>query len=140
MSHEDYVSYQTSIALKEAGFDWYCDFVYFIHSGVKKPQFTDYESAAEQTEYYDGVKIYDAPSLYEVQKWLREVKKTVVYVVPVPKVNYTGNRPIVDTHSWQAVVGTKKGLKYPCLGPHDNYEQALSDGINTALFIINEKL
>jgi len=70
---EDYVSFETAKLLKEKGFDEYCGY---------------YSSDGEYWGYctynHKGKDYISAPTLQMAMKWLREVHKLYVEVVPNP--------------------------------------------------------
>jgi hypothetical protein len=70
-THETYVSFETAKLLKEARFDWECNYAY---------TFSDNEvvNKAFLSNWSDT--FIDAPTLAVAQKWLREVKNIDVVV------------------------------------------------------------
>lgn len=106
-----FVSYSQAGELKELGFNWVCNTWYNTNGELctKSPQ------------------KYPAPTLSQVQKWLREVKGLKVYigVSPNRKFNCYIRNLITDCSLLSALY--KK----------DSYNQALSEGIDQALEFAN---
>ena len=70
MNPEDYVSYPLALALKKHGFDWKC-MAFYAHTDGKM-------WVADGEEDWNSGVDYSAPTLWQAQKWLREVKRIEV--------------------------------------------------------------
>ena len=110
LTEKDYCDYGTTVVLEELGFPLEEDYggVYIKSCGYKRP------------------------SLYEVQKWLREEKDMNVYV------------KAFNGEGWYYVIQNYKGARiYPPLTRIlvlcHSYEEALSEGIKKAVKILKEK-
>lgn len=69
MQTEDFVTFDQAKKLKELGFDWECDFIYYItYHNHDKPIFERCGTA----DYYKIEEYWNAPTLSQVQKWLFE--------------------------------------------------------------------
>ena len=82
--------------------------------------------------HYDATevdKIFRIISLYDAQKWLREVKKVIIVIVP-----YTYNI-ITETSTWTYEIWLEDNLEREV---HDfkTYEEALSEGVCKAIEIL----
>lgn len=67
MSHEDFVTYEQAIALKKLGFDLYSDYIFTPEEKTCPKYILSYD--------YQGREGYvDAPTLSQVQRWLRKEK------------------------------------------------------------------
>ncbi len=114
---EHYVSYEQSRALKRLGFDWKCDYKYCLELS-KKPIF--YLVLA----YPDDC--LDAPTLSQVQAWLRDTKE--LHVLPkLENVNKPDYVCIITHLRKERKRITDNGKYFP------TYEAALSAGITQAL-------
>ena len=130
LKNNDYCDYETSVALKELGYDDSTDL--------------RYNSYGSLGNFLSGVK---APTLYEAQKWLREEKEIYVSVIP----EYNEFSPIkgvkyrLEVAHWkddEFGYETIEWLDEEC--PHtiitfDSYEEALSEGIKEAVKLLKEK-
>lgn len=74
MSREDYVSLELAKLLKEKGYCWPCDSFYTLEGVIK------FRCIADN---FNRLTAYSRPTLYEVQKWLREIHN--IDVLPVIK-------------------------------------------------------
>ena len=75
MVQEDYVSYKTAKLLKEKGFDEPCHTAYSLAGKTHK---------VEQRSISDWGKINQVkrPTLQMAMKWLRELKRCVIVIIP----------------------------------------------------------
>lgn len=124
MMHEDYVTYEQAVKLKELGFDW------------------KYGKGFQMKTYYNFLKIlgqFDeeiitteipAPTLAQVQKWLREVKEKYLFVDMGVNSNRKYYWYITDAQ------GISRKVSF---SPFDSYEEALSSGINKSIEILKEQ-
>lgn len=78
MNKEDYVSLEVAKLLKEKGYDEYCEHKYIKEKEDTKREEWDDDLCAVCT-VYDTVS-YPKPTLYEAQKWLREVNNIHVQI------------------------------------------------------------
>lgn len=139
--NEDYCSYELSKALKAAGFDEPCGCCYIVDK--------DTESDIECTEYaakikWNSAKIggskhpykyISAPNLAVAHKWLREKKGIAINAIAHEGGRYHTERIILpncmipESRDWY--VETTTPMVY-------SYEQALSEGIKSALELIKK--
>ncbi len=107
MNKEQYVTFEIAKLLKEKGFDWQTEFVWYEHLPVSidwrnktNQKALDYYYANETTEhnssyrncdtkpsYIDG-DIYSAPTQQMACRWLREERGIHIYPIPVTGFNY----------------------------------------------------
>lgn len=125
MKHEDYVSFKQAKKLKELGFDLDCEYIYYLISNNNIPIFESYCTA----NYNEMERNWNAPTLSEAQKWLREVKGKIIIPCTMHRENimkydvYIVDEPIdLFDHS--------EGF--------DTYEQAISAGIDKAIELLKE--
>lgn len=84
--NEDYVDYQTALALKKCGFDEPCRCCYIADKNTESnAEFTEYASEVRWNSAKTGGSKYpyvhiSAPTLTIAQKWLREAKEIDVLV------------------------------------------------------------
>lgn len=130
MNTEDYVSYQLALALKKHGFDEPCDHFYY-DNGFEN----DTDMYCLFYKNYNSVRdrCCSAPSLWQAQKWLREVKELIICVEPR---FYMGRRPLVG---YSFHINEKENRPFTYIeseAPSNTYEEALSAGIVAALELI----
>lgn len=134
-SHEDYVSFSQAKDLKELGFDWYCA-TYWDDEGY--PGKSDWV-IKHATIYCPSFPTYDdcellRPTLYQVQKWLREVKNIHIEIKFTSNPQYepwVGKVVIIENYPEpNTIINTDT-----C----DTYEEALSSGIDIVLENLKEK-
>ena len=130
---EDFVTFEQAMKLKDLGFDWDCHAYY-----DKRRQDGVIDRALKFQNYnYDNdyMNSVSAPTIYQAQKWLREVQNIHIeikytsnpqYEPWVGKVVVIENYPKVNT-----IINTDT-----C----DTYEEALSEGIDNALGLLKEKI
>ena len=124
MTHEDYVTYEQAVKLKELGFDWKCYTFYhwdnwcgLSHSGI-------YEN------HNMFKKCISAPTLSQAQKWLRE-KGIDITPIPVTRDDERKYRWALDRLNPRLRDWTDDII--------NNYEEALSAGIDRALQLLTDK-
>lgn len=124
---EDYVTFEQAKKLKELGFDWECDFIYyFTYHNHDNPVFGRYET----TDHYEVEKYWYAPTQALTQKWLREKKGICVTSnINIHKGKYKFNWNITLFKEGRGV--WDENVIY------DTYEQALSSGIDRVLELLN---
>lgn len=151
MNPKDYCSYELSKALKECGFDEPCNYGYsvkvrlepevsfgepkMVHSKDPK-NYNDNRKGIEK-----GLSFCSAVPLWQAQKWLRE--KCGIHVDACVFSDYSTDADGKVCDRWDfwgfdlyAVVGGKKMVDDD--GEYDSYEQALSEGIKSALELIKK--
>ena len=122
-THETYVSLETAKLLKQVGFDWECDKIYYCYH-------EDNDTWDLESNNKNHLRILKldycllAPSLAIAQKWLREVKGIevnvlCVYIKHIKKYSYD-----VFTNEYEHEL-INEGF--------DTYEEALEAGIQTCL-------
>lgn len=130
MNHEDFVTYDQAVKIKELGFDWECN--HWYHP-------LEPEKIIECQTYYNHNSFerpYSAPTLAQAQKWLRE-KEIEVGVFG----DFDGELP---TGKWVWLMREFNTHLFDTVFPEDDirfntYEQALSAGIDRALEILSKK-
>ena len=121
MAQEDFVTYEQAVKLKELGFDWECDYVYYCDIIVKY----------EQLHEINKKESISAPTLAQTQKWLREVKGVKVYV-----------KPLFSSEEYEYWISFKFQMfnvgdeRY---GVEETWEYALSEGINEAIKLVKKE-
>lgn len=131
METNDYCSYELSKALKDCGFDEPCDHYYHIKNGVPEDDmwFT-HGSCADFNNYKRRPDDFvSAPFLWHAQKWLREVKHISV------RVSYIHYHKV-----WFADwLHLDSGEFDDTDATFATYEEALTDGIASALELIEQE-
>ena len=137
---EDFVTHEQAIKLKELGFDWDCNHYYEngkLYEGVvDEDEDPDINSDYPTTygNYNFTKQTCSAPTLAQVQKWLREVKHIDIDIDSVYHRLDTGDKVMYGLR-----IGVQRTFQKEFYLNHDTYEQALSSGIDTALKILNQK-
>ena len=127
-THETYVSLETAKLLKQAGFDWECDKIYYCYH-------EDNDTWDLESNNKNHLRILEldycllAPSLAVAQKWLREVKNIQIIA-----------SPLAGSKNWTYLITKDFWLLHEdisgiALTPEnfDTYEEALETGIQTCL-------
>lgn len=131
METTDYCSYELSKALKAAGFDEPCDHYYCAFDNETDVRFWSIHPAQSHNGFAnpkDKV-IAAAPTLWQVQKWLREKHHISI------RVSYISYHKV-----WFADwLNLDSGEFDDTDATFDTYEEALSEGIETALELIIHK-
>lgn len=131
MTHEDYVSFEQAQKLKELGFDWECIGVY---DSERPLGLIALDTQAKSPTNWNGstfVELVSAPTLAQVQKWLR--KKGINIEV---RVDYD---VFADKDYW-VYVGNDNSRKVEKIEQNYMfYETAFSAGIDKALEILKQK-
>lgn len=139
MTHEDFVTYEQAIKLKELGFNWLCDKYYATQNYCEGNNPYDFVTiGAGDLIYYpkyredendgwipDEEWCVSAPTLAQAQKWLREVKETEVIVDRIDDVVYS-----YTIYGQLANFSAKTHFNF--------YEQALKIGIDRAIELLKE--
>lgn len=142
--NEDYCSYELSKALKAVGFDEPCHYHYDCDRGshIIEPNYTindgegcQYITADDLLEDNNAWQYCSAPTLAHAQKWLREKKGIAINAIAHDGGRYHTERIILpncmlpESRNWY--VETTTPMVY-------SYEQALSEGIKSALELIKK--
>lgn len=119
MEEDDYVGFTTAVELRKLGFDKKCD-CHYTKNGKFVP-------GACCNDYPDKLA---APTLWQVQKWLREEKAVEVTVDALETDNkiYCYFNKIYCDFWWPWMSGDYSA---------ETYEQALAKGIEGAIFMLN---
>ncbi len=139
MDEKDYVSFETAFALKEAGFNYPCRYYYTKEDA---PEGSVWHTTSEDAPVDYNRTVYarcSMPSLWQAQKWLREVKNMDVLVwnhahgyaweISKGKLGHGKGVPIL-------LFDGKGDDEY--MGMWLSYEAALQEGIKNALELINK--
>ena len=122
---EDFVTLNQAKKLKELGFEEKC-FAYFLYDDE-----VEIGNYMKDYNYIVGLDYISAPTLYQAQKWLREVKGIHVYS------HITSQPELKGKHYWEITSKNGEVLdSVPYIKLVDTYEQALSDGITKALELV----
>lgn len=131
MNKEEFVTYAQAIRLKKLGFDWECRELYTPDEEMTSVGFPDdfnYLGDTYQDEWFSAC--ISAPTLSQVQKWLREVHRICI------SVNY-----MFDDGRWFAVwLNFDSGEYDETWETFAAYESALSAGIDVVLKLLEEKI
>lgn len=126
---EDFATYEQSVKLKELGFDWEVEHFYGLNES-NEPKLCKLPDALggqdNHNKYHDS---FSAPTLAQVQKWLREKEIEVGVFAEFDGEIRTGQWVWLmrkfDTHLYDTV--------FPEDISYDTYEEALSAGIDKAI-------
>jgi len=131
MNHEDYCSYELSKALKAAGFDEPC---YFYYTKEDAPDDHVWSTTSEEAPIDYNRSVYagcSMPLLSQAQKWLREKWRIEVNAIWS-----------FEESAWFAYSSPMNRPQIMCADVSDTsyptYEQALSEGIKSALELIKK--
>lgn len=135
--NEDYASYELAKKLKECGFAEPCDHYYNI--GFKND--TDMYYAVDNDYNDRGEHCCSAPLLFHAQKWLREEKGIHIDVCTYSDYSTDADGNVCDRWDFwgfelYAIVGGERIAIGD--GECDSYEEALSEGIESALELIKK--
>lgn len=141
----DYVSYELAVKLKACGFDEPCDHCY-AKTSDSEHEFVGMTTSRDYNKPRDGEPpflspICSAPLLFHAQKWLREKWGIHVDVCPYSDYSTDADGNVCDRWDFwgfdlYAVVGGEKMVAGD--GEYDSYEEALSEGIKSALELIKK--
>lgn len=160
LTEKDYCDYDTCVALKELG---YCEPTLAYYGGFLPSKSLHYLVIDEDCMPEDGVNVFDllsnsnkykdskfidAPTMWEVQKWLREEKRICVevdccasgYVWELCKAyqgDWFSGGTTIYTHYCED--NANNPLLNDC-GKYNSYEDALLEGIKEAVKVLKEKL
>lgn len=141
MNHEDFVTYEQAVKLKELGFNWKCRYFYDERDKLPLPftemitsfegDFKDVTSDTMLEDFNKCTGIYSSPTLAQIQKWLYEKYELWIEVTIKAKNDFT--LCIVNNFGSIKFINDKEytDLRTP--------EQALSAGIDKALELLKEK-
>lgn len=136
METNDYLGYELAKKLKAAGFDEPC--LTFYDANKELGRALDSDNFNHLGETYQGEWFTDtisAPTLWHVQKWLREKKGIAINVIAHDGGRYHTERIVLpnctipESRDWY--VETTTPMVY-------SYEQALSAGLAAALELIKK--
>ena len=128
MTTEDYVSYPLALALKKHGFDEPCRHHYDIEDA---PEGCYWEGCSlHKKNHNEDIPKFSAPTLWQVQKWLRDKRKIDIEL----RVWLVG-----DTREYRPYIMPPKKHDFIAYPPEKSYESALSAGIAAALELIEKK-
>lgn len=129
MTHEDHITFEQAIKLKELGFDWECHHWYHpLEEDRTKIFYADYYN---HNKYKTAI---SAPTLSQVQKWFREVKGLDITINHVYHRLTTGDKVMYGLR-----IGNQSTFKTEFYMNYDSYEDALSIGIDKALEFLKGK-
>lgn len=123
---EDFVSYDLAVQLKAAGFDWKCADYIKVIPGTEREEWDEEDC---QWCTIQEIERYPKATLWQAQKWLRDVHHISV------RVNY-----LTDDRRWFADWLNLDTEEYDDTDvTFATYEEALSAGITAALELIEKK-
>lgn len=123
LTDKNYCDYEACIALKEVGFNEYCNG--YIDSLCKTFIETRYLKKWNSYKRSD-FEIFSCPSLYEAQKWLREKHNLHIEITYSPS---CWTCKIYDLKEWDYI----KGFTFI-----ESYEEALLEGIKESIKILKD--
>ena len=144
LTEKDYCDYDTCVALKKLGYKektlaYYTSegFFHWIRAYIYDVAIPDLANSSNKKPYKH---VIDAMSLYEAQKWLREEKKIIIEATF--NLMYKGQ----PRFSWRVLYNLTqhKGAYYTLDSvlskeDYDSYEEALSEGIKSAVKRLKDK-
>ena len=119
MITEDYVSFETAKLLKEKGFNEECSRWYVAN----EPQEGVVEMGFGENQFY-----INAPTLQMAMKWLREIYKLCIVIIPV----------VTDDDGsggclWEFIISKRLEIKYKSTYEYEFYEEATEASIKYCL-------
>lgn len=141
MDEKDYVSFETALALKEAGFNYPCRYYYTKENA---PEGSVWHTTSEDAPIDYNRTVYarcSMPTLWQAQKWFREVKNIDVLVYSATcgygwEISRAGDgttdKTMLLTYNEDEMDDEEHS------GHWMFYEDALQDGIKKALKLINK--
>lgn len=151
MTHEQFITLETSRLAKQAGFDWEC-WAYWLsdYANGESEQKAPFENRAVPYDYntepgarYKKGNMYSAPTQSVLQRWLREVKNIWVSVTcdTAGDLRYAMYRATLydekigyyHTSYWDDDEKEEYAEEYP------TYEAALEAGLQECLTLLIEK-
>lgn len=139
----DYVSYKLALALKKAGFCESCDHIYLRDRKSNEWEFADWK--VDDKDYNKRTRpqlAISAPTLWQAQKWLREVKGIAINVIAHDRSDKyrEGKYHWMEVHLPNSNENGHQWMDWFIYGKHplfDTYEEALSDGLSQMLGLID---
>lgn len=139
---KEFCDYETSVALKELGFREKCPTYYDTEDNVGLLLNTQWTSDYMPCQFIDCLESHnsntsddnsyvDAPTIYQVQKWLREIHNIFIMV----------DRSFAARNSWHYVICINDDFEHLIEQPsleNYSYEEALSEGIKNAIEILKQ--
>lgn len=140
---EHYVSYEQAKRLKALGFNWECYYHYDTTANKPKicPNYTNNDGEGDLWIYSDDCNLYcdmnshqycSAPSLNQVQAWLREVKEWDV--IAIPTLSKDGSKK----YRWDICHWSNPEYGDDSKGIYESYELALNAGIDAVLKLLEK--
>ena len=141
LTEKDYCDYDTCVALKKLGYKektlaYYTSegIFYWRRAYIYDVTIPDLAKSSNKEQYKHVV---DAVGLYEAQKWLREEKHIDVLVYLDDLKGYFPFIRIWEG-SWKTFISLEE-MEGEKVAYSANYEEALSEGVRTAIEILKEK-
>lgn len=140
METTDFCSYELSKRLKNCGFNEPCDHYYNGHGNLNRYADTDRINRNTNGHHTPSC---SAPTLAHAQKWLREKKGIAINVIAHDaSVKYReGKYHWMEVHLPNSNENGSQWMDWLIYGKHplfDTYEEALSDGLNQMLQLIEK--
>lgn len=128
VSQEDYVSYSQALELRRLGFTEYCDYIYNSENHICPKVILSYN-------YQDREDHVDAPTLWQVQSWLRKEKGLIICHEPD---FYKGEKPLMGYH--YSLYEKDKGMSSYILSSevYNTLEEAISSGISECIKLLEK--
>lgn len=130
---EDFVTYEQAVKLKELGFKYPCNHYYSLEGGLLYE-----ETENDQTNYTHCNTKYliSAPTLAQVQKWLREIKdiSVTVRILSIDNDGITYCADVFKINREEKCLNLIRGVQ------SNSYEDTLSLGIAKGLDFLDEKI
>lgn len=137
---DDYLSFELSQLLSELGFIEECHTAFYKHCYVEEPVIATYQQCNEFFFDYEDCEIFDVPTLYQAQKFIRENYKIDIFVIN----SYNLSLFDIDQDYYCYLI-SKNGSRPKMqnnLSHYKTYEDALAAGLNYVikkLISINRK-
>lgn len=139
MDVKDFVSFGTAKKLKASRFDEPCITFYI---DTEKIPLSEIKPFPKPKNWNECESRYSAPTLWQVQKWLREVKGIDITISAYRVIDETVS-PRIIKRFYECEITTEDDEDYIPYSEDEpdfpSYEVALSAGIDTALNLINNK-
>ena len=145
MTNKDYCDYDTCVALKELGYKIPTSAYYMPKNSQLIFVINQFRGGAAMDCFYSNNSLpkecmasdfIDAPTMWEVQKWLREEKKIDVLIELETKDIHLSSKYYSIHISYMSRF--RREFK-SMLKNFDSYEEALSEGVREAVKILKEK-
>lgn len=131
---DELISFETARLAKEKGFDWLVPW-YSTHkrkSPTNPDSFYPELSTFKNWNDDEGLNFYDRysiPTQSLLQRWLREKYNIWVYCTPI----ISGN---LSEYNWESGILVASNTDYDFLSRENSYEEALEEGLQEALKLI----